>query len=513
VKKKLLLVFIIIITMPITVITVMAIFSYKNSEMQKMERIKEEAREILLINDRLLQNRIRLIENELDLLPLDSAIDVIDLRGNMNSERLVKQAFIISDSDTFIYPSGESEISGREMSFLEEAENIELISNLKARISPGESRENQSSWYTWFMGDGINFVYFTPGENEIRGFLVERYALISQLINVLPQSNSEDKLFKIQLTDARGNLLYQWGQFNKKDKMEPLEEYSLAEPLNSWRLFYYYNSDIDKTAFSSQRSLLVVIGLLLLTVLIILLASYFYRENSREMKLAGQKVTFVNQVSHELKTPLTNIRLYSELLQNILTEKNEVDFLNIIINESSRLGRMINNVLTFNKGEQGELKIKSEKTDMNLLISQVLEKFYLLLQENEMEVDYKEQILPIISTDSDMIEQILVNIVGNSIKYASSGKFISIKTEITAEFLIISIRDKGPGINDTDREKIFKPFYRIDNSLSQKSSGTGIGLSIARTLANETGSVLKLDKSDIGAVFSLSIPLLKELPS
>lgn len=509
-KKRLLLVFLILIFMPVTVITVMAVNTYRNSAAQAVEKQKEEAFELLTVNDRLLQDRIRQIEMELDQLVLDSSIDRNDLRSSMNRERLVRQAFIIDDLNNFLYPFGEEETSLRERDFLNEAEKIDLPGSLKARILPVENRNSESLWYTWFMGDGINFIYYRKTESHIQGFLIERYAFISQLINVLPQTDRNNNLYRIRLTDARGEILYQWGNYSPEENEQALREYSLSEPLGSWRLFYYNNDEHKKREPADLSAFYILPGLGLLTLVIFLLALYFYRENSREMETARKQVTFVNQISHELKTPLTNIRLYSELLQNKLKESKERSYLDVIVNESNRLGRMINNVLTFSRGERGELKKRTENIDMNILIGEILEKFNPLLSEKSMTVDYQGISTPLIESDRDMIEQILGNLIGNAVKYGSSGEYLGINSHIADGKLVIYIIDKGPGIPEAEAEKIFRPFYRIDNSLAQNTAGTGIGLSIARTLAEETGCRLNLEKSVGGACFSLSIPLSGE---
>lgn len=496
--------------MPVTALAVMAVYTFRNSENRSREELKDKAEEVLIINDRLMQDSIRQIELELEEISFKEFTTYDELRVAMNRQRMIRQVFVIDETDRFIFPPPEGETSQKERDFLVEAETIDLPGNLNAALSPDEYGEISSRWYTWFMRDGINFIFFRKVDSEIEGFLIERYALISRLIAILPETANEEGNFRIELTDARGGTLYQWGNYTPEERDEPLREYSLSAPLGSWRLFYYFDEENHFAELTGGRKIYIIPVTVLLLLCIFFLAYYFYRENKREMDKARKQVSFVNQVSHELKTPLTNIRLYSELLQNRLSAPKEQNYIEIIVKESDRLGRMINNVLTFSRGERGELRKNIELVDLHELIEEILEKFKPLLIENSIETEYSRTPLPLIETDRDMIEQILVNLLGNSVKYGASGNYLGIKTECDERAVNISIEDRGPGIQDREKKKIFSPFYRIDNSLTQKTSGTGIGLSIAANLALETGSVLKLEESESGACFSLSIPIKRE---
>lgn len=509
-KKNLLFIFLILILLPITALVVMGVYTFRNSENRSREDLKDQAEKILVINERLMQDSIRQIELELKQISFDDYPTYDVLRVAMNRQRMIKQIFVIDETDSFIFPPPEGETSQKERDFLAEAENIDLPGNLNAALSPDENKEISSQWYTWFMRDGINFIFYRKLNSGIEGFLIERYALISRMIALLPETGANERNVRIQLTDARGGILYQWGNYSPQEKDEPLRDYSLSEPLGSWRLFYYYDEE-NHFAQLTRRSSLLIIPATALVLIIFFLAYYFYRENKREMETARKQVSFVNQVSHELKTPLTNIRLYSELLQNRLSVPKDQNYIEIIVKESDRLGRMINNVLTFSRGERGELKKNTETVDLNKLIDEILEKFRPLLLQNTFEIEYTQTTLPQVETDRDMIEQILVNVLGNAVKYGASGNYLGIKTEFYENSVKISIEDKGPGISDRERKNIFTPFYRIDNSLTQKTTGTGIGLSIAANLARETGSILKLEESDIGACFTLTIPGKREL--
>ncbi len=492
--------------MPITVITVMVINNYRNRIEIEKKSIIENAEKEMILADRLILNKFNSIERELNRIYIGSDLSEYELREITRKEKLLKHLFIIDKENKFLFPPETGELSKRETEFLEEAGKIELITSLQSKLLITEKNETISDWYTWFMGDRINFIYFNNYDYELKEYLIEKYALISELINVLPDSGDSDFSKRIQLFDARGDLLYQWGNYNPEKDQPVVAEKALSAPLGSWRFYYYYKDDKNDSDILNLQNYMIILGMISLTFLILFLAYYFYKENSRAMNIAGQKVSFVNQVSHELKTPLTNIRLYSELLQSKLKEEKELEYIEIIINEGCRLSRLINNVLIFNKGEKGNLTKRIEKTDINKLINQVLEKFRPLLNENDMETIFRAEELPFINTDADMVEQIISNIVSNAVKYGSSGKYLRIDADVKNDYISIRIADRGPGIALKERKNIFKPFYRINNSLSEGVSGTGIGLSIAQTLAMETGAELKIEDTEQGAAFILSLP-------
>ena len=475
------------------------------------------AREQLEDIDRLLLSKMRQIETELKNISTFETIQIDELRRATRKETLIRQLFVLDAEGVFIFPPESGEISSREAEFLEMARDLELAS-----VTGGANQERFSSesildegWYTWFMGDGLNFVFWrerkTDSENNIgavMGVILERTALIAEIIAALPDSTLDTSigaLNRLVIRDARGNPLYQWGQYSPEANAMPIAEIPLSHPLGAWHLSMYLNLESEGVFPLLNEYIPLFSGILALLLVVIFLAVYFYRENGRIIRDALQKITFVNQVSHELRTPLTNIRLYAELLESRLRSKKDLDHITIIMSETLRLGRMIGNVLTFSRADKNGFEVHLEEVSPDELIRRVVESFMPALDERSFNVDlFLDAPIPI-STDSDFVEQILSNIIGNAEKYAAPGKYLKITSTQNNDRTMITVEDRGPGIPHRERKHIFEPFYRISNRLNDGVAGAGIGLTISRRLAEKMDGELILEPEKSGAVFRLQL--------
>ena len=247
-----------------------------------------------------------------------------------------------------------------------------------------------------------------------------------------------------------------------------------------------------------------------MTVMLGVLALVLHRESARRMEEAATRVSFVNRVSHELKTPLTNIRMYAEMLEEQLgDDPGQRNYLGIIISESQRLGRLIGNVLNFSR--MPPLHIR--EVDIDALVRQTLDHFLPGFRTRGLEVHADLQAGATLETDADMLEQILNNLLSNVEKYAADGGAVDVATRVADGQLVISVRDHGAGIPAAERKKIFDAFYRIGNSLTEGVSGTGIGLTIARQQAQRLGGDLRVSDASPGACFTLRLPVIRgEMP-
>jgi signal transduction histidine kinase len=318
-----------------------------------------------------------------------------------------------------------------------------------------------------------------------------------------------DARSRVCLVDSDDTTVYQWGPFEPDDGTEPVVELPLSEPLGSWRLKYFVDeahfATAGRSAYYSLFSALAV-----LAVGLIAAAVLFYREYARSVREALQRVNFVNQVSHELKTPLTSIRMYAELLENDLEGLDPDELpqarghLRVIVAESQRLSRLIGNVLTFARQRRGKLTLRKSTGCVDEVIARVVERFAPAFVENGIEVAFDGSADSTVWLDVDAVEQILGNLLGNVEKYAADGGRLEIVSRRQGDHTIIEVADHGPGIPAALKESIFRPFYRISDRIEGRT-GTGIGLSIARQLARLHGGDVTLAASDGGARFQVRL--------
>jgi signal transduction histidine kinase len=222
------------------------------------------------------------------------------------------------------------------------------------------------------------------------------------------------------------------------------------------------------------------------------------------------KSYFVSSVSHELKTPLTSIKLFAEIInikKNLSIEQRE-DYLEIIQGECERLNRLVDNILDFGKIERGAKDYKFEIVNLNNIVDSAintlnyllkLKKFNLIYIKNEDEYN--------IIADADALTEVFINLIDNSIKYSTDIKEISIKTFQLNNKYCFQISDKGIGISDAEQEKIFDSFYRSNDTNVKATGGAGIGLSLVKQIMNAHKGYIELDsKIGHGSTFKLYFP-------
>ncbi|MEL7368130.1 MAG: HAMP domain-containing sensor histidine kinase, partial [Myxococcota bacterium] len=308
--------------------------------------------------------------------------------------------------------------------------------------------------------------------------------------------------------NGRGDALAQWGPLEPAEDMEPAARVSLAPPLDTWRLLYYPSPTRQAGFMQRSARWSLALGWGGLALAVVGLAFYFYRESDREMRDAAQRVTFVTQVSHELKTPLTNIRLYAELLDQDL-EEEEFDGprrrVAIIVSEAQRLSRLIRNILTFSRQRRGKLSVHPVEMSLDAVVENMVEQFRPALASVDIDVELKLDAPEASKADPDTIDQIVANLLSNVEKYAADGGHVAISTHQDETTSSLVVTDRGPGIPPSHRDRIFQPFYRISDRLADGVTGTGIGLALSAELARKNGGELRLRPTAKGASFELVV--------
>jgi len=226
-------------------------------------------------------------------------------------------------------------------------------------------------------------------------------------------------------------------------------------------------------------------------------------------RLETMRRDFVANVSHELKTPLTSIKGFVEtLLEGAMEDKeNRVNFLKIINNHVDRLNNLINDLLELSYIESREIELLKNRFDLSSLVNEVVMGFKSQAKKKGVEIKSDLAAGLEILADNSKIEQVLVNLINNAIKYNKENGFVRIYSEQLADKLRVVVEDSGSGIPVKDIPRIFERFYRVDKARSRELGGTGLGLSIVKHIIElHSGSVGVESTEGLGSKFWFTLP-------
>jgi signal transduction histidine kinase len=226
------------------------------------------------------------------------------------------------------------------------------------------------------------------------------------------------------------------------------------------------------------------------------------------------KEDFISNVSHELKTPLSLIRMFSEILVlgKVKNDEKKREYYGIIHNESERMSRLIGNLLDFSRLESGAQNKNFEITNIARLVTKELEAYSYQIQKDGFHlITHVDETVPETLADPNALTLAFFNLLDNSVKYSVEQKEITVNVNQVNGFIDLSVSDRGLGIAKADQQKIFEKFYRGNDPVVLKIRGSGIGLSITRHVADmHGGQVLVESEPGKGSTFTIRIPIRKE---
>ena len=375
--------------------------------------------------------------------------------------------------------------------------------------SAQQQAEGDSGWLSWFWEDGLYLLGWLedPASDRRYGLEVEMMALLSRLVTILPEP-SDGEIYT--LVDGRGRIVHRTGAGELTENTPQLATLPVGPQLPHWQLRIHAPAGIAPVGDKGLRLLsTLLVGSFVAAVLFG--GSLLLWQAWRHMRDARNKTSFVSNVSHELKTPLTTIRMYAELLGEgrIENADKQQHYLQVIITESQRLTRLVNNVLDFSRLEQRRKQYRLTTLSLPEELHRILDGQAMRLHQAGLELVRRIPERPLtVRADRDAVEQVLLNLLDNAVKYAAQGKELTVDLQQQGKSVVVHIMDRGPGVPTSQQQRIFDQFHRVDNNLTCNRPGCGLGLSIARRLLQDMHGTLRYQARDGGgACFVMELPL------
>lgn len=359
----------------------------------------------------------------------------------------------------------------------------------------------------WHVTDG-DFIYWrVTADGVLVCARLDSRQLRQALCQRLPPPGLDAYPGRLVLATRSGIPLHTAGRSLPGSGTRPAALRQCAAPFTQWVLGY------SPAAMEFPKPYLfpILLGVSSGCLLVLALAWTFFRENARELRLAQQRVSFVNQISHELKTPLTNIQLYTEMAAHRIEDAGDTvaqRHLRVVETETARLNRLIQNVLNYARQQRDRLTVQPKPVNLDEVVKRAVGNWRPLFENKGYKVHLSLNGPPSMKADADALEQILGNLLSNVDKYAAQGKWLAVSTETADSTARIIVEDRGPGIPAGKRRMIFEPFERLRSDLNEGVSGTGIGLTISRELADLHGGSLEVcSLYKDGAKFIITLPI------
>ncbi len=357
--------------------------------------------------------------------------------------------------------------------------------------------------------DELTHIFWKKTNNDhIIGCVINKEELNNRILSILPDLSSTIRIITI-LNDNGTPLLVP--ENNNRDWRKPFVAREISELLPHWEAAaYLINPDFIRSKAKFMESIIyLLISIMFISILIG--SILIIRSIHQEMNLASKKTNFVTNVSHELKTPLTSIRMFAEILKEKrqTDEKKKNKYLEVMVSETERLTRLINNVLDFSKINDKKKSYNKKDIDCIELCKEIFQSHKDRLVHNGFIFNFspkKESIN--INADEEAMKQVILNLISNAEKYSIDKKEINLRVFNEDKNAIIEIEDHGIGIPVKYSKKIFKEFFRIDDSLTSNVRGTGLGLTIAQKIINDhDGEIIYKPGEGGGSIFQIILPV------
>ena len=377
--------------------------------------------------------------------------------------RILKNAEKIASGDALDIHYLNPEKEDAEVGDLVKAFNL-MTSELQQNLNEASRQKRQIETILLHMTDGV--IAF-----DMNGKILHINPAATRLLELTPQDDTFDKVFKqLKLDINLEKVIYleNWTSYEQKANIK-------EKTVNLY--FAPYSDEADR-----PNGVIVVI-----------------QDITEHVKLDNMRKEFVADVSHELKTPITSIMGYADtLLDGEYDKEMQAKFLGVIASEARRMARLVSDLLTLSRYDNNETKWEKTEFDLGDLVKKCLESLKIEIEKKKQSAEcFVTANVPPVFADKYGIERVILNILTNSIKYTGENGTIKVYVGFVYNDAYIKIIDNGIGIPESDLNKIFERFYRVDKARTREMGGTGLGLSIAKEILDKNNGTIDI-KSKVG---------------
>ncbi|AXJ01794.1 His Kinase A (phospho-acceptor) domain-containing protein [Cyclonatronum proteinivorum] len=467
---------------------------------------------------RLEASEIRRVAESPDAIPEP----LLQYLRHASADQLFDDIFFTFDGDRIC--SGEAQV----LRFDGASDRLVEASNIPEQVCRGvglvSTRMNVLSstykWTAYMMTDSyftFNFVFFNPDEAETVAYIsmpINRDYLISGVVG--PEirhrfGDAAESGVLVYLDDwTQRQVLVSNDAANKDISRDHDFIARFSGILEDWNLKMRHIETPEVAA--SKATLVRNIAVLAVTVFTLMFSLLFlYIVSKRDRELSMRQASFLANVTHELKTPLAVMQAAGENLADgrVTTPERLQSYGEHIFTESMRLRKMIEKLLDVARTEAGQLTLKPMLLQPDSLVKDHLHEQQGFLNQNNVELDlHIEDDIPKINVDQNSFETILGNLIENAVKYSQNEKYLGIHVYSNQKKVFIEVEDRGTGIPAESQKLIFEKFYRVEDTLTARTKGHGLGLSIVKNLTERNGGQISLSSTyGKGSTFTISFPI------
>ncbi|UCE89993.1 MAG: HAMP domain-containing histidine kinase [Pseudomonadota bacterium] len=381
--------------------------------------------------------------------------------------------------------------------------------------------ESEIDPFEFSMLDSGHFVLFRKvwrdGQRYIQGTLIEQKPFLQGVVESAFRETALSQMSNLIIA-YQGDVISAISGLASRGYPPSTEELSgallyqtrLSAPLSDLEMIF----SVTRLPAGPGAPVITWVALVMLAVLC---GGFYlmYRLGARQIELGRQQQDFVSAVSHELKTPLTSIRMYSEMLrEGWADDGKKKSYYDYIHDESERLSRLIANVLQLARMTRNDIQVDAKALSVSELTDSVRSSVSSHIERAgfELRMDCNDAATAVMRVDPDLFTQIVINLVDNAIKFSAKSQTLVIDIACrrhTDASVVFSVRDYGPGIDKDKMKKIFRLFYRPENELTRETVGTGIGLALVHQLALAMNAKVDVVNCDPGAEFRVTFPTVE----